>query len=113
MRRLFRFLKANFQAFGRHWSVYVLLVVSINLVLTSLIVPGLTWGVNRLLVVNGIGYLTYTNFVSVLTKHPLVLISLVLLGAVDLRVSLYSNGFFIPANQTNSGTDAKHHSGSF
>ncbi|WP_436668090.1 glycerophosphodiester phosphodiesterase [Latilactobacillus sakei] len=79
MRRLFRFLKANFQAFGRHWSVYVLLVVSINLVLTSLIVPGLTWGVNRLLVVNGIGYLTYTNFVSVLTKHPLVLISLVLL----------------------------------
>ncbi|KGB14066.1 glycerophosphodiester phosphodiesterase [Latilactobacillus sakei] len=79
MRRLFRFLKANFQAFGRHWSVYVLLVVSINFVLTSLIVPGLTWGVNRLLVVNGIGYLTYTNFVSVLTKHPLVLISLVLL----------------------------------
>ncbi|MEJ1313790.1 hypothetical protein QY885_06765 [Latilactobacillus sakei] len=56
--------------------------------------------------VNGIGYLTYTNFVSVLTKHPLVLISLVSVGAVDLRVSLYSNGFFIPANQTNSGTDA-------
>ncbi|MCT3359780.1 glycerophosphodiester phosphodiesterase, partial [Latilactobacillus curvatus] len=76
MRRLTSFLRANYRLFRQHWSVYLLLLVITNLIIGSLVAPLFTWLVERLVALNGVTYLTYTNLVPVMMRHPLLLISL-------------------------------------
>lgn len=79
MRRLTSFLRANYRLFRQHWSVYLLLLVITNLIIGSLVVPLFTWLVERLVALNGVTYLTYTNLVPVMMRHPLLLISLLII----------------------------------
>lgn len=79
MRRLTSFLRANYRLFRQHWSVYLLLLVMTNLIIGSLVAPLFTWLVERLVALNGVTYLTYTNLVPVMMRHPLLLISLLII----------------------------------
>ena len=79
MRRLTSFLRANYRLFRQHWSVYLLLLVITNLIIGSLVAPLFTWLVERLVALNGVTYLTYTNLVPVMMRHPLLLISLLII----------------------------------
>lgn len=81
-----RFFFSYSREFLRHWGSYILLIVGTNIVLEMLVIPCVQFLVAFILKRGEIPYVSNTNILNILTKHPAVLIALLLLLALVLAL---------------------------
>lgn len=81
-----RFFFTYSREFLRHWGSYILLIVGTNIVLEMLVIPCVQFLVAFILRQGGIPYVSNTNIITILTKHPAVLGALLLLLALVLTL---------------------------
>lgn len=81
-----RFFFSYSREFLRHWGSYILLIVGTNIVLEMLVIPCVQFLVAFILKRGEIPYVSNTNILTILTKHPAVLIALLLLLALVLAL---------------------------
>ncbi|MGM0165190.1 glycerophosphoryl diester phosphodiesterase [Enterococcus sp. AZ135] len=72
--------------FLRHWGSYILMIVGTNIVLEMLVIPCVQFLVAFILKRGNIPYVSNTNILTILTKHPAVLGALLLLLALVLTL---------------------------
>ncbi|WP_251865267.1 glycerophosphoryl diester phosphodiesterase membrane domain-containing protein [Enterococcus malodoratus] len=81
-----RFFFTYSKEFLRHWGSYILLIVGTNIVLEMLVIPCVQFLVAFILKQGNIPYVSNTNILTILTKHPAVLGALLLLLALVLTL---------------------------
>lgn len=81
-----RFFFTYSREFLRHWGSYILLIVGTNLVLEQLVIPCFQFLTAFILQRGKIPYVSNTNFLTILTQHPAVLVALLVLLAVILTL---------------------------
>lgn len=81
-----RFFFTYSKEFLRHWGSYILLIVGTNIVLEMVVIPGVQFLVAFILKQGGIPYVSNTNILTILTRHPAVLAALLLLLVVVLTL---------------------------
>ncbi|MGO3779323.1 MAG: glycerophosphoryl diester phosphodiesterase membrane domain-containing protein [Enterococcus viikkiensis] len=81
-----RFFFTYSREFLRHWGSYILLIVGTNIVLEMLVIPVVQFLVAFILQRGNIPYVSNTNILTIITKHPAVLIALLLLLALVLTL---------------------------
>ena len=65
--------------FFNHWGSYVTLVFLTNLVVSYIAVPVFTWLTSALMRWQNVPYVSYTNIGSLVIKHPLAILGLVVI----------------------------------
>jgi len=81
-----RFFFTYSREFLRHWGSYILLIVGTNIVLELLVIPSVQFLVAFILKQGNIPYVSNTNVLTIVTRHPGVLAALLLLLAVVLTL---------------------------
>ncbi|MBO0411271.1 glycerophosphodiester phosphodiesterase [Enterococcus hulanensis] len=81
-----RFFFTYSREFLRHWGSYILLIVGTNIVLEMLVIPIVQFLVAFILKQGNIPYVSNTNILTIVTKHPGVLAALLLLLALVLTL---------------------------
>lgn len=77
-----RFFFTYSREFLRHWGSYILLIVGTNIVLEIIVIPIFQFLTAFILKRGNIPYVSNTNILTILTKHPAVLIALLFLLAL-------------------------------
>ncbi|MBO0451610.1 glycerophosphoryl diester phosphodiesterase membrane domain-containing protein [Candidatus Enterococcus murrayae] len=72
--------------FLRHWGSYILLIIGTNIVLEMLVIPSVQFSIAFILRQGKIPYVSNTNILTIITKHPGVLAALLLLLALVLTL---------------------------
>lgn len=81
-----RFFFTYSREFLRHWGSYILLIVGTNIVLEMLVIPLFQFLTAFILQQGEIPYVSNTNILTIVTKHPGVLLALLTLLALVLTV---------------------------
>lgn len=81
-----RFFFTYSREFLRHWGSYILLIVGTNIVLEMLVIPCVQFSIAFILKQGNIPYVSSTNILTILTKHPGVLAGLLVLLAIVLTL---------------------------
>ncbi|KRL57900.1 hypothetical protein FC70_GL000373 [Paucilactobacillus oligofermentans DSM 15707 = LMG 22743] len=70
--------------FSQHWGYLILLTIGTSAIIGQVIVPVLTWLVQRAMKIANIQYLSYTNMIDVIISHPIFVMILLLIVVVTL-----------------------------
>ncbi len=81
-----RFFFTYSREFLRHWGSYILLIVGTNIALEMLVIPLVQFLIAFILKQGNIPYVSNTNLLTILTRHPAVLGALLLLLAFVLAL---------------------------
>ncbi len=81
-----RFFFTYSREFLRHWGSYILLIVGTNIALEMLVIPLVQFLIAFILKQGNIPYVSNTNLLTILTRHPAVLGALLLLLAFVLTL---------------------------
>ncbi len=73
-----RFFFTYSREFLRHWGSYILLIVGTNIALEMLVIPLVQFLIAFILKQGNIPYVSNTNLLTILTRHPAVLGALLL-----------------------------------
>lgn len=65
-------IRKGTKEFFRHWGSYILLIFSLNFLLSWVITPLLRWSASQILALGGVPYLTLTNLLTTFWQHPFV-----------------------------------------
>lgn len=109
MRTSWQDLVTYSQNFRDHWLAYSVLFISVDLVIQLLVIPIFRLITTWVLQAGEIPFVSYMNIVTIVTKHPLVVVSLlvellVLLLVVDIQFTVILLGIRDIAHHQISGS---------
>lgn len=72
------------QQFSKYWGYFILVTIGSSFIIGQVVIPGLTWLVQKMMELANIPYLSYTNIVSVIIGHPVVAVGLLIILIITL-----------------------------
>jgi glycerophosphoryl diester phosphodiesterase len=72
------------QQFSKYWGYFILVTIGSSFIIGQVVIPGLTWLVQKMMELANIPYLSYTNIVSVILGHPVVAVGLLIILIITL-----------------------------
>ncbi|GAF39517.1 glycerophosphodiester phosphodiesterase [Agrilactobacillus composti DSM 18527 = JCM 14202] len=92
---IWRFYTHNAREFFRHWGTYIILIGGTNLFISTLLIPIFTNLAQLIVAMGHVSYLSYTNFLQVMTQKPLTVLLLALLLIVMMLAVYWQFAFTI------------------
>ncbi|WP_412989301.1 glycerophosphoryl diester phosphodiesterase membrane domain-containing protein [Pediococcus siamensis] len=88
-------LKKTLHTFMKNWSAYLILVISLDLILSFLIVPLMRWFTRLIMITNRVPYVSYTNIGWLFTKRPAAVVELLVLALIILILVFWQFAFLL------------------
>lgn len=91
----YHLFRKSFGLFFKNWSAYLVIIVSLNLLLGYVLVPLMRYITSLAMVINRVPYVSYNNLGWLITKRPLALVELAVIGIIILALVFFQFAFLI------------------